>query len=185
MNQTKSNIIIGAVMILLAAVLKLATYHNSFSLTPIIAIALFSGAVVSDKKLAFLMPLLAMFVADLLLDLSGVGIGFYGVGQIGNYVCLLFVTLLGFYMKKISVLSVAGFSIGSSLLFYFLSNSNTFIFDTFNMYERSFSGYIRCMALGLEFLKTRIPTDLFYSAVLFGSYVLMFKKTTTPRKVIA
>lgn len=183
MSQNKNNIIIAVALILLAAILKVATYHNSFSITPIIAIALFSGAVISDKKLAFLMPLLAMFAADLLLEVTKIGQGFYGGGQIGNYACLLFITLLGAAMKRISIVNVVAFSIGSTLLFYFLSNSNAFIFDTYNTYERTFSGYINCLNAGIPFLKSRLITDLVWSAVLFGSYVLIFKPVT--KKAVA
>lgn len=180
MSQTKSNILIGAVLVLLSAVLKLVTYYSGASLSPIIAIALFSGAVISDKKMAFILPLLAMFIADLLFEVFNIGIGFYGIEQLGNYACLMFVTLIGFAIKKISVLNVVAGSLISTLVFYLLSNSNSFLFDTFHTYERSFNGYIKCMVAGLEFLRPRLFfTDLFYSAVLFGSYVLLFKKTRT------
>lgn len=175
MNPQKKNIVICSVLIVLAAVLKVATYNNSFSMTPIIAIALFSGAVISDRKLAFLLPLIAMFVSDVLLQVLNIGQGFYGIGQIGNYASLLFVTLLGLGLKKINVVNVLGFSIGATGLFYLLSNTNAFIFDSFGLYARSFSGYINCMTAGLPFLKTRIATDLFYNIILFGSYVWVYQ----------
>ena len=173
MNQTKKNILIAVALIIFAAVLKVITYPNSFN--PIIAIALFSGAVITDKKLAFAMPLLAMFASDLMLEVFKIAPGFYGIGQVGNYVALLFVTVLGFYMKKINVVNVLGFSIGSSLLFFILSNTNTFLFDTFHTYSRSFNGWIDCLIAGLPFLKNRLGIDLLFSTVLFGGYVLLFK----------
>jgi hypothetical protein len=180
MNQTKSNILIGAAMVLLAAILKIVTYYSGASLSPIIAIALFCGAVISDKKLAFILPILSMFIADLLFEVFNIGIGFYGIEQLGNYACLLFVTLLGFAMKKINIINVVVYSLASTLIFYFLSNTNSFLFDTFHTYERSMNGYIKCMVAGLEFLRPRLFfTDLFYSGALFGSYVLLFKRTTT------
>ncbi len=181
MTQKKSNFLIAVALIIFAAILKVITYPNSF--TPIIAIALFSGVVITDRKLAFAMPLLAMFVSDLMMEVFNIAQGFYGWGQIGNYAALLFVTVLGFSMKKINVLNVVGYSIVSSLLFFFLSNSNSFIFDTFNLYERSFAGWIKCLGAGLPFLKNRIPTDLIYSALLFGSYVLVFRPAH--KKVVA
>ncbi len=176
MNQSKSNILLGVAMILLAAILRVAAYYNVMSFSPIIAIALFSGAVIKDKKLAFIIPILAMFIADCLMEVFKVGQGFYGFGQIGNYVALLSVTILGAALRKISVLSVVGFSLGSTLLFFFLSNSSVFIFDDFNMYENSLNGYIKCMLAGLAFLKWQtFVNDLAWSAVLFGSYVLYFR----------
>lgn len=179
MKQNKPDLLIAAVLIVFAAILKVATYPHTFS--PIIAIALFSGAVISDKKLSFFMPLLAMFASDIILEIFSIAPGFYGMEQIGNYAALLFITLLGFGMRKINVISVGGFSLASSILFYFLSNSNTFLFDTFNSYENSFSGYISCMTAGIPFIKF-IP-DLVFSAILFGTYSLVFK--TAGRNVAA
>ena len=43
-------------------------------------------------------------------------------------------------MKKIDVIRVAGFSLASSILFYFLSNTNTFLVDSFNMYPNIIHG---------------------------------------------
>jgi hypothetical protein len=171
MKQNKINLLIAAVVIIFAALLKAATYPDAFS--PMIAIALFSGAVITDKKLSFAMPLLAMFVSDLILEFFTVTPGFYGMEQIGNYTALVIITALGFAMKKISVITVVGFSLASSVLFYFLSNTNTFLFDTFNSFDNSFAGYIKCMRDGIPFIKF-IP-DLVFSVILFGSYFLVFK----------
>ncbi len=179
MKQNKKNLLVAVVLILFAALLKVATYPHTFS--PIIAIALFSGVVITDKKLSFAMPLLAMFASDIILEIFTSTPGFYGLEQIGNYASLLFITLLGFKMKKISIINVAGFSLASSLLFYFLSNTNTFLFDTFNSYANSFAGYISCMTAGIPFIK--YIQDLVFSVILFGSYVLVFKSTRS--KVIA
>lgn len=179
MKQNKLNYLIAGLIILLAAVLKVATYPHTFS--PIIAIALFSGVVITDKKLSFFMPLMAMFVSDLILEIFKIAPGFYGMGQIGNYAALLFITFLGFSMKKISIINVVGYSLLSSLLFFFLSNTNTFIFDSFNYYEKSFKGYFQCMSAGIPFIKF-IP-DLIFSVILFGSYSLVIK--IIQRKAIA
>ena len=171
MNQTKTNVLIGLALIIFAAILKVVTYPQSFN--PIIAIALFSGAVITDRKMAFAMPLLAMFVSDLIFQVFNIAPGFYGLEQIGNYAALLFITVLGFGMKKINVLTVAGFSIASSLLFYALSNTNTFLFDTYNTYPNTFSGWIQCMTAGIPFIK--LDVNLIFSAILFGSHAVAYK----------
>jgi hypothetical protein len=172
MTHTKTNIYIGAALIVFAAVMKVVTYPLSFN--PIIAISLFSGVVISDKKLAFLMPLLAMFASDILLEVLQIAPGFYGLSQLGNYASLLLVTVLGFGMKKIRFVHVAGFSIASTLMFFFLSNSNVFFFNAV-AYERSFNGWMTCLAAGIPFIKNGLLTDLFFSGVLFGSYSFITK----------
>lgn len=179
MKQNTSLILIAVVMILLAALSRVAFYPINFS--PVIAMALFSGAVIKEKKLAFIMPLLAMLLADIIFEVSGIAPGFWGWGQLVGYGILALITILGFNIKKIGVANVAGFSIASSLLFFFLSNSSVWLFDTSGYYVKSFSGYMNCLAAGIPFLKNGLIADLVFSGVFFGGYVLMekyaFKKT--------
>ena len=173
MNQNKTNIAIGSILVILAAILKVTTFPHSIN--PIIAISLFSGVVISDKKLAFALPLLAMFVSDIMLEILNIAPGFYGMGQIGNYASLLLVTVLGFSMKKINVINIAGYSIGSSILFFILSNTNCFIFDNLNYYGTGLQGWANCLVAGIPFVKNSLITDLAFSTILFGSYILASK----------
>jgi hypothetical protein len=170
MTYNKLNLIIGTLLIIFAATLKVTTFP--FSVNPIIAISLFSGTVIKDKKLSFLIPLLAMFVSDLLLEFLNIAPGFYGVGQIGNYASLLLVTVLGFGMKKINAINVLGFSIASSLLFFFLSNTNCFLFDNLSTYGSGLAGWLNCLIAGLPFVKNGLVIDLAFSGILYGSYVI-------------
>lgn len=181
MNQNKANIITGISLIAIAAVMKAVTYP--FSINPIIAISLFSGAVIADKKYAFAIPLLAMFASDLILEAFNIAPGFYGMSQIGNYASLLLVAVLGFGMKKINPVSVAGFSIASSILFFFLSNTNCFLFDTENFYGIGFNGWLNCLVAGFPFVKNGIVTDLGFSVLLFGIHSLVTKHSS--KKIVA
>ena len=70
MTQNKNNILIGMVLVTLAAIMKVVTFP--YSINPIIAISLFSGAIIKDKKFAFAMPLLAMFMSDLMLEIFNI-----------------------------------------------------------------------------------------------------------------
>ena len=180
MNQNKTNIAIGSILVVLAAILKVTTFPHSIN--PIIAISLFSGVVISDKKLAFALPLLAMFVSDIMLEVLNIAPGFYGMGQIGNYASLLLVTVLGFSMKKINLIKVAGYSIASSILFFVLSNTNCFLFDNLNSYGTGLQGWANCLAAGIPFVKNSLFTDLSFSMILFGSY--LFAAKTFARKTL-
>src|SRR5437868_2590139 len=175
-NQNTSSLLIAIFMILAAAISRLVLYPNNFS--PIIGMALFSGAVIKDKKLAFAMPLLAMFLSDLFFEFFKVDRGFYGWTQVCNYGIYALITWLGFYLKKVNVITVAAFSITSSVGFYFLSNTFSYFQDlsTYHNYARYLSGYYDCMYAGLPFLQKGLPTDLVFSAILFGGYVLMEKE---------
>ncbi len=172
-KQSTSTLIIAALLVIIAALSRVILYPHNFS--PIIGMAIFAGAVINDKRLAFALPLLAMFLSDVLFEVFNIAPGFWGWGQLVGYGILALITVIAFSMKKINVFSVAGYSIGSSLLFFFLSNSAFFVFDNpiYHTYTQDFTGYIATLAGGLPFLKTGIVADLVYSTVLFGTYFLV------------
>lgn len=74
MKKQNSFFWIALIMILMAALMRLWIYPANFS--PVIAMALFGGAVFKDKKMAFLLPLLAMFISDAAMEYSGIATGF-------------------------------------------------------------------------------------------------------------
>src|ERR1700682_2089098 len=76
-------------MILLAAILRITPHP--WNLTPIGAMALFSGAMVKDRRLAFLFPLLALFAGDLF-------VGFHKLIPV-VYAGFLLNVLIGRYLK--------------------------------------------------------------------------------------
>ena len=172
MKQNTTMFLIAVVMILAAALSRIAFYPLNFS--PVIAMALFGGAVIKDKKLAFALPLLAMFLSDVIFEFTNIATGFWGWGQLIGYGIFALITIFGFNLKKISVQNVTGFAIASSLIFFFISNTSVWIFDN-TTYAQNFSGWINCLAAGIPFLKNGLAADLIYSALFFGGYVLLEK----------
>jgi len=172
-KQNTTSLIVAGILIVAAALSRVWMYPHNFS--PMIGMAVFAGAVIKDRRIAFAFPLLAMFLSDVLFEVFHIAPGFWGWGQLVGYGILALITVIAFSMKKINVLVVAGYSIGSSLLFFFLSNSAFFVFDNpiYHTYAPGFSGYIDCLIGGLPFLKTSIAADLVFSGVLFGSYYLV------------
>lgn len=184
-KQTTSTLLIAALLIIVAALSRVFMYPHNFS--PIIGMAIFAGAVIKDRRLAFALPLLAMFLSDVLFEVFNIAPGFWGWGQLVGYGILALITLIAFSMKKISVLKIAGYSIGSSLLFFWLSNSAFFVFDNpvYHLYAQNFTGYIASLVAGIPFLKTSLVADLVYSGVLFGTYFLIQNYVFSSKKVTA
>ena len=172
MKQSTSVLIIAVIMIFAAAVSRVLLYPVSFS--PLIAMALFGGAVINNKKLAFLLPLLAIFLSDVLFEVFNVAPGFYGLGQVVNYVLLMLVAFLGTYLKKLNLITISGYTIASCLIFYSLSNSSVFLMSG-GYYPKNFSGYMECMIAGLPFLKANLISTASYSLLFFGAYFLATK----------
>lgn len=186
MKQNKINLLLAAILILLAAVSKVITYP--FSINPIIGMALFSGAVIKDKRFAFVLPLVSMFLSDIMMEMIfGAGKGFYGWGQLFNYGALAMVTVIGFGLKKINLITVPVFSLISSVAFWVLSNLVFFFIDnnthSFHTYTNDFAGFINCFTAALPFLKWHV--DLIFSVILFGSYYLITNYAINNKQVAA
>lgn len=183
-KQNTTSLIVAGILIVAAALSRVWMYPHNFS--PMIGMAVFAGAVIKDRRLAFAFPLLAMFLSDVIFEVFHIAPGFWGWGQLVGYGILALITVIAFSLKKINVFSVAGYSIGSSLLFFFLSNSAFFVFDNpiYHTYAQSFGGYVNCLIGGLPFLRTGIAADLVFSGLLFGSYYLV-NNYVTGRKAVA
>jgi len=181
MKSTKSLIVTLLVLIVIAALYRIIP-NRPLGFAPQIAMALFGGAVIKDKKWAFALPLFSLFLSDLLfqalyaLHLS-VQQGFYE-GQLANYIVLAVITLLGFTLKNISVLRVGAYSLLSPVLFFLLSNGAYWLGGGFDIrtnlpLEKSFAGLMQSLSQGLPFLRGSIIATIAFSAVLFGGYYLL------------
>ncbi len=134
-----------------------------YNFTPVEAIALFGGAYFSDRRLAFIVPLAAMFLADLVIGLHPLIPVIYG--------CIAASVLLGFALRdKVSILRVAGCGIAGSLMFFaVVSFAEWLMGDT--VYCRE--GIVSCYVAAIPFLKAWLAGTLVWSAVLFGGFEVM------------
>jgi hypothetical protein len=185
MKQKTSSIIIAVLLILAAALSRVLMYPHNFS--PMVGMAIFGGAVIKDKRLAFALPLFSMFLSDVLFQVFHIAQGFWGWGQLIGYGIFGLITIIAFNLKKINVVNVAGYSIMSSVIFFVLSNTGFFVFDNpvYFTYPQSFAGYIACLKGGLPFFRTSILADLIYSGVLFGAYYLLLQNSFKQKEALA
>jgi len=159
---------------------------------PQIAMALFSGSIVSNKKYSFLLPLLSMLVSDIIYEvlfqfkLSTIG-GFYS-GQVTNYLLFAAVTVIGFKIKKENLLDIAAGSIVGATFYFLISNLTLWIGGGLALnnlpYAKSWTGLMECYAAALPFYKVSLYATLFFNAILFGGYFLL-NKYAVSRKAIA
>jgi hypothetical protein len=144
-----------------AAALRLVPHPPNF--TPIGAMALFSGAYLGRRWLAFAGPLAALLLSDLVL-------GFYE-GMWVQYVAVALVVLIGLgILGRISVTRVAGAALASSVLFFLVTNFGTWAMS--GMYPLSASGLAACYVAAIPFFQNSLAGDLFYTALLFGGFAL-------------
>jgi len=159
MNATNSRIVALLSAIVVAAVLRLVPHPANF--TPIGAMALFSGAYLGRRGLAFAAPLGAMVLSDAVL-------GFYSGFWI-TYVAVALIVAVGFLaLSRLSVLRIAGAAIASSVLFFLVSNFGTWAMS--GMYPHTLAGLSACYVAAVPFFQYTVAGDLFYAALLFGGF---------------
>src|SRR5690349_19256331 len=124
MKISKQILLSFLLLIIIASLYRIMPRPYAFA--PQIAMAIFGGAVIKDKKFAFLLPLLSMFISDALYELlyrNGIGNipGFYE-GQITNYILFGCMTIFGFLIKKINIPQILVASLAAPTAFFLLSN---------------------------------------------------------------
>ena len=98
MKMNKSIIWSLVLLIIVAAVYRIIP-DRPWGFAPHLAMAMFAGAIIKDKKWAFAIPLFSIFISDMLyhvLYLNGLSSipGFYE-GQLTNYLLFAGVTCIG------------------------------------------------------------------------------------------
>ncbi len=137
-----------------------------WNFSPVIAVALFGGACFRDRRLALAVPLVIMFLADLV-------IGLYGMMWV-TYLCLAAAVVLGMGVLRgrLGVLRVALTAIGGATGFYLVTNFAVWLSS--GMYPLTGDGLIACYAAALPFYQFgTLPGTLLWSAVLFGGFALL------------
>ncbi|RMG58982.1 MAG: hypothetical protein D6717_02095 [Gammaproteobacteria bacterium] len=148
------------VMIVLAAALMRILPHPP-NVTPVAAMALFAGAHFADRKLALVVPLLAMLMSDLVLGLHQTLLFVYlGVAL----TVLIGTTLRG----RARPLPAMGAALLASVLFFLLTNFGVWLTGT--LYPHTVQGLFAAYTAGLPFFRNSLLGDLFWTAVLFGGY---------------
>jgi hypothetical protein len=186
MKISKSTIWAFVILILTASLYRVWS-TRPFGFAPQVAMALLGGAVIKDKRLALLLPLLSLLISDALYqllyayDLSPIK-GYYR-GQWANYLLFIGITLFGTLMKKINFKNVLGFTISGSLLFFVLSNFGVWIGGGGFARPKTFDGLLQCYGDALAFHRdyglfpgfygNQLIGDIFFSFVLFGAYYLV------------
>jgi hypothetical protein len=148
-------------IIALAAALRIAPHPWNF--TPVGAMALFSGAVIKNRRLAFVVPLLALFLGDIF-------IGFHKLMPI-VYASFLLSVAIGFWLRdrrtagRISAATLLG-----AVQFFLVTNFAVWAFGL--SYPRNSAGLLACYVAGIPFFWNTLAGDAVYAVLFFGTFAL-------------
>jgi hypothetical protein len=187
MNLNKS-LIASFIVLIVAGAMYRVMPNRPLGFAPQYAIALFCGAVIKDKKMAFLFPLVSMLISDVLyavLYANGLTTikGIYE-GQWLNYLFFAGITAIGFFVNNNKISSIAGGSVAAVVAFFLLSNGAVWLgggLDINNIpYPKTMTGLSACYAAGLPALLNSLLATVLFSTVFFGAYQLFTKTFFAP-----
>ena len=140
-----SKIYFVTAIIIVAVLSRLVPHPPNF--TPITAIALFSIINFKNKYIALSVPIICLFVSDLVLGISLI--------NLFVYFSFILISTVGYFLKKINLISV----LSSSLIFFVVTNFGVWLIG----YPNTVEGFITCYVAALPFFGWTIAGDLFYS----------------------
>ncbi len=179
--HVKLAMIVGIIFV--AALSRILPHPLNFS--PLVAISLFGGAMFHHTWKAFVIPVAAYLLSDLLFVALGQP-GFYGTSQFFVYGSMILVVALGTTLKRPKALKVVGYSLAGSTIFWIVSNFGVWAANYFaagtTIYEPHLTlgfTYLRALPFYNSFASQlflgSFVGDLFYSSVLFGAFSLAQK----------
>ena len=157
-------LVIALIVSAAAARLALAGVPN---VSPLAALALFSGASLADRKLALLIPVAALFLGDLVLGLHNTMLFVYGAFAL--------TVLVGVGLsRRMRPGWIFGASLLSSSLFFAITNFGVWAVGDF--YPPTVDGLVACYIAAVPFFYYTIAGDLFFTALIFGVYAIASRR---------
>ena len=139
-------------LVVVALLTRLLPHPPNFA--PITSIALFTGFHFVNKRLALFIPLICMFLTDLIL-------GVHSLMPI-IYLSFVLISMIGLKEKSLSL----GTVLSASSLFFIVSNLGVWYF----YYPLTWAGLSSCFILAIPFFINALMGDLFYTSVLQFSF---------------
>lgn len=122
------------------------TWLHNFA--PLSAIAL-CGAMSLPRRAAFLVPLLALFISDLVLN-QYYGVSLLSVEMLARYAVLAAIAGAGWWLRRHPHAAlVLGTSALCSVAFYFITNTASWLTLTEPAYAKTFAGWAQALTGGL------------------------------------
>ena len=171
-------------LLILAASLYRALPGRPWGFAPQWAMAVFAGALVRDKKWAFALPLISMFISDTVYQMfysNGVGQiwGFYE-GQLSNYILFTSLTVFGLMIRRITWTKIIAASLAAPSAFFLLSNLLVWMAGAGYVRPKTFEGLMLCYADGIPFYQMSLIATPVFSVLMFGTYFLLQRRSLQP-----
>ncbi len=173
-------IVMGAILV--ASLTRCLPHLPNFA--PMTAMAIFGAAMLADRRLALVTPLVALFMSDLCIEgLHRLGLmaswGIYP-GMWVVYATMLLITLLGFVLRRRqSVGMIAGTTLAGSVIFFIVTNFAVWAGSEV-LYPHTLQGLVACYVAAIPFFGYALAGDAMYATALFGGFALATRYLPVP-----
>lgn len=176
MKLNKQTLITLLALVVVASLYRIMP-NRPLGFAPQIAMALFAGSVIKSRSYAFLLPLLSMFIGDLIFEgLHAAGLatfgGFYS-GQLTNYLLFAGLTVIGFFIRENKVWQIGLGALAGPTLYFLVSNFLVWIGGGGYHHPKTFQGLLLTYTDGIPFYNGSLYATVVFCAVLFGGYALI------------
>ena len=156
------NILLISLLVLLGVVTRVVPHPPNF--TPILSIALLSGLYFKNR-FSIIIPISIMLFSDIFIGSH--------LTTPWVYSSILIIYLFGqAALKNNSFKNVIIASIGSSLVFFLLTNFGVWVVG----YPHTISGFTACFVAAIPFYKNTLFSVLLYSTLIHGGYLYLIRQ---------
>lgn len=170
-------------LILVAMLTRLIPHAPNF--TAVTAAGIFAGFAFGRRIWAFLVPLIALWFSDLLLNnliFSSYydGFTFFTEGFFWIYGGMLIAVIIGsFGLKGFKLTSLISGGLAAALSFYLITNFGSWLGNP--LYAQNIGGLMASYISGLPFLVNQVLGTLVYGSILFGAAYAVRNKLAVAR----
>lgn len=178
MKLNKQTIIFIFIMVAITTTVKVicAPQLSLSGFSAGLAVALFAGFSEKDPKKAFLLPLVTLFISDILIQLLYMVhlfpfAGFYG-NQWINYMLIAALAGIGMLLRRGKLVGMLAASVLGPALFFLASNYIVWATQAEIIgYTKDFSGLMECFTAGLPFYRNSVIATM----IFLPSFVALYQ----------
>ena len=137
--------------------------------TPLLAGAVFLPFLLKDKTLIVALPLVCLFISDLIIGFHNVMLWTYGAFFI------IGITVINF--SKLNLKSLLGLSLAGPTFFYLITNFGVWLSSS--AYAKDVYGLLECYVLALPFYGNSLFSTLLFSLLFLATRNLVLRKNSS------
>lgn len=181
LNTKKGRFLLLTFLIILGVMSRFVPHYPNF--TAVGAVALLSGKYFNRKVYSYAIPLITLWISDLILNhfiYPEYSSGWQSwIGDTWTYLGFGLTILIGSqFIRMVSTLNVMQSAIISSLVFFLISNFG--VWTQGSLYPKNFSGLFAAYIAGIPYFWSSLLANVIFSLIFFNGYELILQKRLLP-----